>query len=62
MSEGMNHGRSILSVPPVYTKRTLAKRDVFPASTGPTSRAVAGPPLLVVLLPPVVTYISEVSG
>jgi len=40
---------------------TLAKSDVFPPSTGPTSRAVAGPPLLVVLLPPVVTDISEVQ-
>jgi hypothetical protein len=60
----MNHGQSILSVvnSTSILKRTLAKSDVFPPSTGPTSRAVAGPPLLVVLLPPVVTDISEIWG
>jgi hypothetical protein len=39
-------------------ERTFAKIDVLPPSTGPTSSAVAGPPLLVVLFPPVVTIVS----
>jgi len=42
----------------MFHEHTLAKSDVLPPSTGPTSNAVAGPPLLVVLLAPVVTDIS----
>lgn len=52
----------IVSFHPHSIERTLAKSDVLPPSTGPTSRTVAGPPLLVVLLPPVVTDISVCLG
>jgi hypothetical protein len=59
---GMNHVQSIplVFIPSVTTGHghTLANSEVLPPSTGPTSKAVAGPPRLVVLLAPVVTIIS----